>query len=84
MTTHDVTEKLNAPAASTPRTGSADGVISDEVENLLINIAQILDVVKTEWAEAWSPFDQEQRDHITRLLCAKRPPNVRMSEGADK
>lgn len=46
--------------------------ISDEVETLLINVAQILDVVKTEWAESWSPFDQEQRDHITKLLRQKR------------
>jgi len=45
--------------------------ISCEVEALLSNIAQILDVVKTEWGKSWSEFDQEQRDHITRLLAAK-------------
>lgn len=82
MNNPDVTEKLKSPATSTPASGSVDGPISNEVENLLINIAQILDVVKTEWAEAWSPFDQEQRDHITKLLIAKRPPNDKLRDPA--
>lgn len=36
--------------------------------NLLTNIACILDVVKQEWGEAWSQWDQEQRDGITAWL----------------
>jgi len=44
---------------------------SDEVlisvGNLLCNVGQILDVVKSEWAESWSAWDQEQRDAITAL-----------------
>jgi len=63
------------PSSFAAPAGSVACVITDEVENLLVNIAQILDVVKTEWGESWSSFDQEQRDHITKLLMAKRPPN---------
>ena len=40
----------------------------DKCADLLTNIAQILDVVKGEWAESWSAWDQEQRDAITRYL----------------
>jgi hypothetical protein len=43
----------------------------DRAADLLCNVAQILDVVKSEWAESWSPWspwDQEQRDGITELL----------------
>ena len=40
----------------------------DSTANLLTNIAQILDVVKQEWAESWSAWDQEQRDAITKFL----------------
>lgn len=36
--------------------------------DLLTNIAQILDVVKIEWAESWSDWDQAQRDGITAWL----------------
>jgi len=36
--------------------------------DLFTNIAQILDVVKQEWAESWSAWDQEQRDGISRIL----------------
>lgn len=38
------------------------------ITNLLTNIAQILDVVKQEWGEAWSSWDQEQRDAISTML----------------
>ena len=38
------------------------------VVGLLTNLAQILDIVKQEWAESWSAWDQEQRDAITRFL----------------
>jgi hypothetical protein len=41
-----------------------------EIANLLTNVAQILDVVKLEWGEAWSTWDQEQRDSITKILMA--------------
>jgi len=37
--------------------------------DLLTNVAQILDVVKGEWGEAWSDWDQEQRDRITTCLA---------------
>jgi hypothetical protein len=37
---------------------------------ILGNVAQILDVVKQEWAESWSAWDQEQRDAITEFLSA--------------
>ena len=36
--------------------------------DLLTNLAQIIDVVKGEWAESWSAWDQEQRDAITTWL----------------
>ena len=39
-----------------------------ECADLLVNLAQIIDVVKQEWAEAWSEWDQEQRDGITKYL----------------
>jgi len=48
---------------------------------LLTDIAQILDVVKTEWAESWTDFDQSAREQITQRLQshydkhdATRPP----------
>ncbi len=39
---------------------------TDEVANLLTNIAQIIDAWKHE--EEWSGFDREQRNKITELL----------------
>lgn len=44
---------------------------SDQTANLLTNLAQILDVVKIEWGEAWSEWDQAQRDGITKYLLAR-------------
>jgi hypothetical protein len=41
-----------------------------DIVNLLTDIAQILDVVKCEWAEAWTEFDQSCRDRITAYLRA--------------
>ena len=38
--------------------------------DLLTNLSQIIDVVKGEWAESWSQWDQEQRDAITAWLKA--------------
>lgn len=35
---------------------------------LLTNICQILDVVKGEWGEAWSEWDQQQRDAASAWL----------------
>lgn len=29
---------------------------------------QLLDVIKIEWGESWSAFDQEQRDKISEVL----------------
>lgn len=49
--------------------------IKTEMGDLLVNIAQILDVVKTEWSDEWSEWDQEQRNHITRFLIKHFPPN---------
>lgn len=40
----------------------------DMIADLLTNLAQILDVVKGEWAEEWSVWDQAQRDEITLFL----------------
>lgn len=40
----------------------------DHAATLLTNLAQILDVVRGEWGEAWSAWDQDQRDGITRWL----------------
>jgi hypothetical protein len=40
----------------------------DETAQLLNCLAQILDVVKGEWGESWSEFDQEQRDKISKWL----------------
>lgn len=47
-----------------------------EVQNLLCDIAQILDVVKAEWEEesSWSSWDQEVRDRITESLSGRAPP----------
>jgi NTP pyrophosphatase (non-canonical NTP hydrolase) len=39
-----------------------------DIANLLTNVAQILDVIKIEWGESWSAFDQEQRDKISEVL----------------
>jgi hypothetical protein len=39
-----------------------------QFRSLVGNIAQILDVVKLEWEDSWSSWDQEQRDKITELL----------------
>ena len=36
--------------------------------NLLTGCANILDVVKLEWGEAWSEWDQSIRDGISREL----------------
>jgi hypothetical protein len=46
--------------------------MDEEIRNLLTNIAQILDVVKAEWGEAWSAWDQQQRDAITKFLDPAR------------
>jgi hypothetical protein len=40
--------------------------------DLVCNVAQILDVVKREWGESWSAWDQEQRDKITELLMGTK------------
>jgi len=40
----------------------------NDMTNLLCDIAQILDVVKQEWGEAWTAFDQSCRDRITYQL----------------
>ena len=40
----------------------------EKAADLLCNVAQILDVIKGEWGEAWSAWDQEQRDGITAFL----------------
>ena len=40
----------------------------ERAADLLCNIAQILDVVKTEWTTEWSTWDQDQRDGITAFL----------------
>jgi hypothetical protein len=46
-----------------------DAVI-DEYQHLC-NLAQILDTVKSQdWAECWSPWDQEQRDWLTSRMRA--------------
>jgi hypothetical protein len=37
---------------------------------LFTNLAQIIDVVKQEWGESWSVWDQEQRDSITAWLIS--------------
>jgi hypothetical protein len=42
----------------------------ERAADMFSNLAQILDVVKGEWAEAWSAWDQEQRDAITTFLTA--------------
>jgi hypothetical protein len=42
----------------------------NKLNALLCNIAQILDVVKQEWGESWSAWDQEQREEITRVMLA--------------
>lgn len=39
-----------------------------EIAGLLADVAQILDVVKIEWAESWSDWDQGVRDRITATL----------------
>lgn len=44
-----------------------------EIADLLCNLAQLLDVVRIEWGDAWSLWDQEQRDHITRLMAEYMP-----------
>jgi hypothetical protein len=44
-------------------------MIDAEVANLLTNVCQILNVVKAEWGESWSFWDEEQREHIIRLLA---------------
>jgi len=43
---------------------------TERMASLLCNLAQILDVVKQEWAKSWSAWDQEQRDGITSELKA--------------
>lgn len=40
-----------------------------ECADLLVNLAQIIDVVKQEWAESWSDWDQKQRNGITKYLA---------------
>jgi hypothetical protein len=52
----------------------AEGHLGDcvvPIIELLTNLAQILDVVKQEWGESWSAWDQEQRDKITQFLLWK-------------
>lgn len=38
-----------------------------DFQSLLCNLAQILDVVRQEWGESWSEWDQQQRDAISRI-----------------
>jgi hypothetical protein len=65
-------EELAAPGPSLPAEPQAGAQVPDvkNLLNLLTNIAQILDVVKREWGESWSEWDQEQRDGITAVLIA--------------
>lgn len=44
-----------------------------DITILLTNCAQILDVVKQEWGDAWSEWDQNIRDQITGALAAMPP-----------
>jgi len=41
-----------------------------DLAQLLTDCACILDVVKGEWGEAWSEWDQGVRDRITKQLVA--------------
>lgn len=43
------------------------------VADLLVNVAQILDVVKSEWKESWSEWDQSVRDELSRILKEVMP-----------
>jgi hypothetical protein len=47
---------------------------SKEMMHLLCNVAQILDVVKTEWSaeSCWSEWDQSVRDGVTQQMLALR------------
>lgn len=44
----------------------------DQIAELLADVSQILDVVKTEWAaeNSWSGWDQGVRDRISQTLQA--------------
>ena len=38
------------------------------VADILTNVCQIIDVIKQEWGEAWSDWDQSVRDAISKWL----------------
>lgn len=44
--------------------------LARKMADTLCNCAQILDVVKIEWGESWSVWDQSVRDDITACLRA--------------
>jgi len=44
--------------------------LARNMADTLCNCAQILDVVKIEWGESWSVWDQWVRDDITKSLRA--------------
>jgi hypothetical protein len=46
------------------------GFLPDAAASALTDACMILDVVKGEWAEAWSEWDEGVRERITRLLVA--------------
>ena len=39
-----------------------------EVANILTNVCQIIDMVKQEWGDEWSDWDQSVRDEISQWL----------------
>lgn len=49
--------------------------LAQKMANTLCNCAQILDVVKIEWGESWSDWDQSVRDDITACLRAIHSAN---------
>jgi hypothetical protein len=44
-----------------------------DLNEVLVGAANLLDVIKTEWGEAWSEWDQSVRNGITRALLNKQP-----------
>ena len=58
----------SAPPTGTRSSADPESTLRDSAAHLLTNLAQILDVVKGEWKESWSDWDQQQRDGITQWL----------------
>lgn len=64
----DPTDPVSACENCGEEASETESLCASGLETLLIDACQILDVVKQEWSESWSDFDQSVRDRMSQVI----------------